>query len=176
MNGASFSIHIQMASFFRFMAANLIFTRLDTWDRPLYSLCAVFGMGAQMAGGTVGTNLEINFIFPVSVPVGSVAGQCFSFSHHSLLLILPHINEKAQLLPDSFDRLKAGHKSCPQPVGKGLSASSGKKLTVPQVEKPLAAQSLTLLYISFSLPARPGCAAPPCFPPKPAWPGGTGAG
>ena len=110
MNGASFSIHIQMASFFRFMAANLIFTRLDTWDRPLYSLCAVFGMGAQMAGGTVGTNLEINFIFPVSVPVGSVAGQCFSFSHHSLLLIFPHINEKAQLLLDFFDRLK---RPCP---------------------------------------------------------------
>ena len=108
MNGASSSIHIQMASFFRFMAANLIFTRLDTWDRPLYSLCAVFGMGAQMAGGTVGTNLEINFIFPVSVPVGSVAGQCFSFSHHSLLLILPHINEKAQLLLDFFDRQSAG--------------------------------------------------------------------
>ena len=35
-NGASFSFHNQQASFFRFMAANLSFTQLDTWAKPLY--------------------------------------------------------------------------------------------------------------------------------------------
>ena len=72
-NGSSFSIHSQVAGFLRFMAANSSFPQFVTWAKPLYSLCAVFGMGAQMAVGTV-TNLGITFIFPVSVPVGGMIG------------------------------------------------------------------------------------------------------
>ena len=60
--------------FFQIHGSKFKLHPLDTRARPLYGLCAVFGMGAQMAGGTVGTNLGITFIFPVSVPVGGMIG------------------------------------------------------------------------------------------------------
>ena len=60
--------------FFQIHGSKFKLHPLDTRARPLYSLCAVFGMSAQMAGGTVGTNLGITFIFPVSVPVGGMIG------------------------------------------------------------------------------------------------------
>ena len=36
MSGKSFSLHSHMASFLRFMAANLSLTQLVTWAKPLY--------------------------------------------------------------------------------------------------------------------------------------------
>ena len=53
-----------------------------------------------------GTELSIPTI---SITSHSIS-QCSSIPHHSLLLIFPHINEKAQLLLDFFDRLK---RPCP---------------------------------------------------------------
>ena len=132
-NGSSFSIHSQVASFFRFIAANLSFTQFVIWakplywgvsrmacfslasakthstvsfvqfpvlrriadvvrqlltafpDMPLYGLYAVFGMGAQMAVGTV-TNLGITFTAAVLAVL-----SCLSLRFLSHLIPFPNV-------------------------------------------------------------------------------------
>ena len=56
-------------------------------DMPLYCFDTVFGMGAQMAGGAVGTDLRVASVLPVSVPVGGPVCQHLVFrAEHAVIM------------------------------------------------------------------------------------------
>src|SRR5699024_9642296 len=61
-------------------------------DMPLYCFDTIFGMGAQMSGGTAGTDLRVASVFPVSVPVGGPVCQHLVFrAEHTVIMLVIHI-------------------------------------------------------------------------------------
>ena len=61
-------------------------------DVPLYRFDTVFGMGTQMAGGTVDTDVGITPVLPVSIPVRGTVGEYLVLrANHTVIVLVIYI-------------------------------------------------------------------------------------